>query len=95
MSPTADGPCERPSVMDTPNPGIHGQWLIDGVVVVSLLSWKFDFGLNKISYVTINQLEFKVTDRKWSSLIEIDQILELTTKTLKKFRKKFFRKNFH
>ena len=95
MSPTADGPCERPSVMDTPNPGILGQWLIDGVVVVSLLSWKFDFGLNKISYVTINQLEFKVTDRKWSSLIEIDQILELTTKTLKKFRKKFFQKNFH
>ena len=52
-------------------------------LVVSLLSWKFDFGLNKISYVTINQLEFKVTDRLHSKMIEIE-ILEPTKKFLYK-----------
>ena len=43
-------------------------WML---LVVSLLSWKFDFGLNKISYVTINQLEFKVT---WSTSFKNDRI---------------------
>ena len=53
------------------------------ILVVSLLSWKFDFGLNKISYVTINQLEFKVTDGLHSKMIEIE-ILEPTKKFLYK-----------